>query len=178
MAAVFAAIDAQCTEAMRIERVPLERVTVQRYAEMRYVGQSYELSVPVPDGPIDAAALTALRRRFDEVHDRYYGHHSDESEVELVSLRGVHAYTLPAPAAGPADLPATSPAAAGTRRAYFAGHGHQAVPVYDRFALPPGATVSGPAILDQDDTTTVVYPGQVARVHASGSVIIAPAPVR
>ncbi len=178
VAAVFAAIDAQCTEAMRIERVPLERVTVQRYAEMRYVGQSYELSVPVPDGPIDAAALTALRRRFDEVHDRYYGHHSDESEVELVSLRGVHAYTLPAPAAGPADLPATSPAAAGTRRAYFAGHGHQAVPVYDRFALPPGATVSGPAILDQDDTTTVVYPGQVARVHASGSVIIAPAPVR
>ena len=59
------------------------------------------------------------------------------------------------------------------RRAFFGETGEYAdTAVYARGSLSVGARVPGPAILDQEDTTTVVYPGQVARVHESGSVIL------
>jgi N-methylhydantoinase A/oxoprolinase/acetone carboxylase beta subunit len=173
LAALFADIDARCAAAMRVEGVPPDRVAVRRYADMRYVGQSYELSVPLPDGPVVERTLAELARRFHEAHDRYYGHHSEGSEIELVGVRGVHAYTLPAPAATlgePARASRVAPS--GTRRMYFPERGYAEAPVYDRFALPVGGVVAGPAILDQEDTTTVVYPGQTARVHAGGSIVI------
>jgi N-methylhydantoinase A/oxoprolinase/acetone carboxylase beta subunit len=174
LAALFAEIDAGCAERMRVEGVAAAEVSVLRYAEMRYVGQSYELAVPLPDGSVDDRAVVELQRRFHELHDRYYGHHSDESEVEFVGMRGVHVYPLPVPPAG-ADTPAGGRRAAplGTRRVYFAERGYAEAPVYDRFALPVEASIAGPAILDQADTTTVVYPGQTATVHPSGSVILA-----
>ena len=64
-------------------------------------------------------------------------------------------------------------AVAAHRAAYFGGpEEYRDTPVFDRFSLSPGATISGPAILDQNDTTTVVYPAQVARMHESGNLII------
>ena len=172
LAALFADIDLQCAERMRAEEVPPADIFVRRFAEMRYVGQSYELGVPAPDGPVDDRTIGELERRFHQLHDRYYGHHSEQSEVEFVGVRGVHVYTLPAPTAA-ADEPtrAGRTTRAGTR-AMFVDGAYVEAPVYDRFALPVDAAVAGPAILDQDDTTTVVYRGQTARVHPSGSVIL------
>lgn len=172
LAALFADMDEHCGAAMRVEGVPPGGVSIQRYAEMRYVGQSYELSVSLLDGPVTDDALAELRRRFHEVHDRYYGHHSEQSEVEFVGVRGVHVYTLPAPAVAAVEAARVSTPPSGTRRMYFAERGYAEAPVYDRFALPVGGVVAGPAILDQPDTTTVVYPGQTARVHAGGSIVI------
>jgi N-methylhydantoinase A/oxoprolinase/acetone carboxylase beta subunit len=172
LADLFAEIDVECAARMRAEEVPPKGIDVHRFAEMRYVGQSYELAVSVPDGPVRADTLDELRRRFHGVHDRYYGHHSEQSDVEFVGVRGVHVYRLPAPAAA-SDEPGRGqrPAPLGARRMYVDGAQVEA-PVYDRFALPLDATVAGPAILDQDDTTTVIYRGQTARVHPGGSVVI------
>jgi N-methylhydantoinase A/oxoprolinase/acetone carboxylase beta subunit len=173
LTALFSEIDAECAARMRVEDVPPGGVAVERYAEMRYLGQSYELSVALRDGPPDAAALAGLRRSFHQVHDRYYGHHSEQSEIEFVSLRGVHVYRLPAPPAETTGLTAKGRAApVARRRAFFTETGFVETPIYERVALPVGATVRGPAILDQEDTTTVVYPGQTARVHDGGSLII------
>jgi len=172
---LFEEADAYCAERMRADGVPRPEITVHRYAEMRYLGQSYELNVPLPEEPMGDGTLPELLRRFHEVHDRYYGHHSPESEAEFVGLRVVHLYRLPAPPVERADARRSSRSGpVGVRRAFFGdAGGYVDTPVYDRISLSAGTTVAGPAILDQEDTTTVVYPGQVARVHESDSIIIA-----
>ena len=174
LSAICAEIDDYCRGRMREESVPLDRVTVQRYAEMRYVGQSYELQVPMAVEGIDRDSLTRLLGDFHALHDRIYGHQSPDNAVEIMGVRGVHLYQLPAP---PTDRPTRASAAPAEpiaqRRAFFGETGEYAdTPVYARGSLSVGARVPGPAILDQEDTTTVVYPGQVARVHESGSVIL------
>ena len=174
LTAIFAEIDDYCRGRMREEGVPLDRVAVQHHAEMRYVGQSYELQVPLTGGGIDRDSLTRLLGDFHALHDRMYGHHSSDSPVEIMGVRGAHLYQLPAP---PTDRPTRAGAAAADpmarRRAFFSETGEYVdTPVYARGSLGVGARVPGPAILDQEDTTTVVYPGQVARVHESGSVIL------
>jgi N-methylhydantoinase A/oxoprolinase/acetone carboxylase beta subunit len=173
LSSLFEAIDSVCIDRMRLDGVSLSSVTVHRYAEARYVGQSYELEVPFPDGPIGEHTLSELRSRFHAWHDQYYGHHNPDSEVEFVGIRSVHLHHLPAP---PTETPSGASALqspVGTRRAFFAEiGGYVDAPVYQRLSLSVGTRLSGPAILDQPDTTTVVYPGQTANVHPSGSIIL------
>jgi N-methylhydantoinase A/oxoprolinase/acetone carboxylase beta subunit len=171
MRRLFEEMDAQCRRKMQAEGVPLADVRIERYAEMRYVGQSFELRVLFPTEGKDA--LAALLAEFHLTHDRVYGHHSPDTNVEILALRAVHLYQLPAPPADPPP-PAGAPAKpAGARRTFFAElGGYVDGPVYRRAGLAAGARVKGPAIVDQEDTTTVVYPGQTASVHPSGTLII------
>jgi len=94
--------------------------------------------------------------------------------VEFVGLRVVHLYRLPAPPVERIDASHSRRSGpVGVRRAFFGdAGGYVDTPVYDRLSLSTGVTVAGPAILDQDDTTTIVYPGQVARIHDSNSIIV------
>ena len=174
LSALFQETDAYCAERMRADGVPLSEVSAHRYAEMRYRGQSYELAVPLPPGPLGEGTLAELRQAFHQVHDRYYGHHSPESETEFVGLRGIHLHKLPPPNAQRIDArPRGRAEPVAARRAFFPETGgYTETPVYERFSLPVGQTVPGPAILDQPDTTTVIYPGQIARAHESGSIIV------
>jgi N-methylhydantoinase A len=171
---LFEDIDTACADRMREDGVPLSSVTIHRYAEARYVGQSYELEVPFPDGPVDGGNLVELRRRFHAWHDQYYGHHNPDSEVEFVGIRSVHLHRLPTPPAERVSTAASVPhGPEETRQAFFAEmEGYVDVPVYERFSLPVGTRLRGPVTLDQPDTTTVVYPGQTASVHESGSIVI------
>jgi N-methylhydantoinase A/oxoprolinase/acetone carboxylase beta subunit len=173
LAALFEDIDARGRARMRTDGVAESDVAVQRFAEMRYVGQSYELDIAVPTDGFSTTTLQTLRQRFHQAHDRVYGHHSPSNEIEFISVRGVHAYRLPAPPVerGLPSGRAWGPAA--RRSAYFRElQEYRDTPVYERFTLPTGAVIQGPAILDQDDTTTVVYPGQEACIHDSGNVVI------
>ncbi len=137
--------------------------TVETVADLRYEGQSFELPVPIDDD-FDAAAL---RERFHAAHERAYGYSIDEA-IELVNLRATArvergiaetAYD----AAGEARL--------GTRESYFGGDAYETA-IYDRRSLPPGATVSGPAVLEQKESTTVVPPAWTGEVQADGTMVL------
>ena len=107
MRRLFEEMDAQCRQKMIAEGVPLGDVHIERYAEMRYVGQSFELRVPFAgDG---RESLDALLAEFHATHDRVYGHHSPDTSAEILALRAVHLYQLPAPPADPPP-PAGAPA--------------------------------------------------------------------
>src|SRR5207344_2292093 len=83
----------------------LGRVSFERRGDLRYVGQGYELRVPFPDGPIDAASLTKAFDAFHEIHRREYGHHFADSAIEIVNLRLVgaaSAATIAKPSVGTA----------------------------------------------------------------------------
>jgi len=175
--ALLAELDGAGRARMRDEAAPLDAVEVAYAADMRYVGQAYELPVPIA-APLAAADLATVRDAFHAAHERVYGYARAGQPVEFVNFRAVHTYPLPRPrireparAAG-----ALADAKAGERRAHFAPSGFVATPVYARARLPLGARLTGPAIVEQPDTTTVIPPGWTGEVEPSGNLRVRKAP--
>ncbi|MBS1878932.1 MAG: hydantoinase/oxoprolinase family protein [Actinobacteria bacterium] len=128
----------------------------ERTVEMKYVDQIHYCDVRVPDGPIDTAALLELRKRFDARHEQLYTYCEPENEPELLSVRV--GTTIPAPVPrSAATAENVIPADPTNREATFSGSDPQLVPVYG--SLPPGSRVEGPAIIEEETTTVVVWPG-------------------
>ncbi|MBI3455718.1 MAG: hydantoinase/oxoprolinase family protein [Candidatus Rokubacteria bacterium] len=147
---------------------------LRRSADLRYHGQSFELTVPVPAGPLDAAAIAALEDAFGREHERTYGHRAGPAEpVELVALRLV-AHGIPdrprIPDRIQADRePGTEPPA--ERRAYFGpDRGWLRTPVLPRAALGGGRP--GPFIVEEYDATCVVPPAARAALDEHGNIVI------
>jgi N-methylhydantoinase A len=140
--------------------------------DLRYIGQGYELTIPVPALPETSRDMAALRARFDEAHALLTGHAAPDEGVELVNVRVTSIATVPqASIAAPVAVGAANDARFGERDA-FLGETFLRTPVYARQRLASAAVVDGPAILVQDDSTTLVHPGQTARVIALGQLEI------
>ncbi len=141
--------------------------------DMRYVGQNYELAVEMDAAAALAADADDLRRRFFAVHDRSYGFHNPDDPVEIVNVRLTAVVRLrhadPPVTAGE---PGASPAPFERRDVRFAADTATATPVFDRAVLTPGHRVDGPAIVDQLDTTTLLFPGDRLAVDAAGNLIV------
>ena len=142
---------------------------VRRSIDARYMGQNYEIPVPVAAGEIDEASFASIRQEFLDRHRQLYGFVAESEPIQLVTYRveaigSVRKARLRPRALGPAD---PSAAAIG-RRPVWCGEagGFRDNIIYDRARLAPGAVISGPAIIDQMDTTTVVPAGMTARVDA------------
>jgi N-methylhydantoinase A len=162
-------LDAAGRGRMREEGVPADQVRVAYTADMRYVGQAYELEVPIAL-PITREGMPEILAAFHAVHERVYGYARTQQPVEFVNFRAVHTYPLPRPVVTPAARATGSLADArlGERRAYFGAFVPTAI--YERARLPLGARLAGPAIVEQDDTTTVIPPGVTARVDDAGNL--------
>ncbi|HWB47696.1 MAG TPA: hydantoinase/oxoprolinase family protein [Stellaceae bacterium] len=144
-------------------------------ADMRYAGQNYELSVPLPDGPITADTLNVLAAGFTATHQRLYGFIAEDEPMQLVTFRaeatGIvrKAEFRPSPDAGP------DPGAAecGRREVWLKETGgFVACPLYDRDRLGAGNRIAGPAIVEQVDATTLLPPGAVATVDPYLNLIV------
>ena len=147
-------------------------VRLVREADARYVGQGYELTVPVPAGNLDAAALRDVRRRFDEVYAARYGYASPDEPVEVVTWKVSAIGATPRVALAKAAGGGEGEALKGCRRAWFPETGGWTdTPVYDRYRLAAGRTLQGPAIVEERESTTVLPPGVEATVDAYGNLI-------
>ena len=145
------------------EGVAPEAIEFVRQLDLRYVGQSYELTIP---------AGADLVERFHAEHDRTYGFSAPAEPVEVVSIRLSSVGRIAKPA--PHRLVLTGPAVPKEHRpVFFAEAGdHLDCPIYDRYLLPAGTTLSGPAVVEELDSTTVVHPGFALRVDEFGNLII------
>lgn len=146
-------------------------MTVQRGAYMRYVGQGHEIEVEIdadPDGPGFPAAL---RQGFERTYRRMYGQLIVDNDVEVTIwtvkvLRPRQADGSPSPTANPHRAEP-----AGRRRVYDGEAGAwQDWPAYDRTMLKPGAQATGPAIIAEAETTTVVPATFGFRIGAEGFI--------
>jgi N-methylhydantoinase A len=145
-------------------------VSFARSIEARFIGQGSETPLPVPERDFTRLDPQALRRRFDQAYERLYGRTYPESPVEFVSFR-VRA-SLPVQLL---ELPKiavkgrASDALKGERQA-FCGAAREFIPhaVYDRYRLPAGAEIAGPAIFEERESTLVVGAGARARVDDFG----------
>ena len=151
-------------------------VALTRSVDLRYIGQGYEITVPCPEGELGPDDLPGLRSEFDRLHQQIYGHDAPDEEVEVVtfrmtSLMKVHRLALEPQAAG---APTPSARALKAHRDVFfdEARGYVRAPIYDRHALAPGNELTGPAVIEQMDTTTVVHPGQAARVDEFHNIVI------
>jgi len=160
---IFADMETAALEDLLREQFPRERLVTRRHAGMRYRGQSYEVPVPVPrlEGPQD---VTDLVKRFHEAHQRRYGHMAQAEAVEIVNFQVTAVALIAKPAWKTferTDAPAEPHEA---RQAYFSAGDARAVPVFRRSTLQPGMRIEGPAIVEEQTSTTVLYPGQRAEV--------------
>jgi N-methylhydantoinase A len=146
------------------EGVPPDRITLHRELDIRYLGQSYELTVPLTPGFVDA---------FHQAHHRAYGHGEPSAPLEVVNLRlrAVGAVTpppLPRTEVGPSD-PSRAPEGC---RPVVIGSGLAQVPFYLGERLAAGQVVPGPAVIVQSDTTIFIGQSDRAAVDEGYNLVI------
>ena len=170
LASIFRALEAGASSWIRSEGDILGEVVFDAFLDMRYAGQAFDLQVAIPETVRKEPDLDELTELFHREHERIYGFRDPESTVEVSTERvrvtgRIPALELPpVPERGPAEP-------AGERRVYVGGRYLEA-PVYLRRALGRGATLAGPAIIEQEDCTVWVLPGWDATVHRNGSILI------
>lgn len=174
--AVRAAVDAMEAEGCAIlgRTMPEEAIAFRRYADMRYRKQGYEIRVPIPSGPLDATRRAEVQASFEATYGGLYGHIVAGTPIEVVSWRLVASGPRPRlTLAGPAGTGRPEAARKGTRRAFVAERRAYAdVPVYDRYALSAGSALSGPAIIEERESTVVIGEGASLRVDPIGTLIV------
>jgi N-methylhydantoinase A/oxoprolinase/acetone carboxylase beta subunit len=170
--AMFDEMAAQATTVVR-DSAATGGVTLSRSVDARYVGQGYELTVPVPAGRLDAAALGRVRAAFDEIYAARYGYAQPGEAVEVVTwnlsaIGGASRVTL-----AKAATTSVEGGVKGRRRAYFPEIGGWVdCPIYDRYRLAAGLQLAGPAIVEERESTSVLPPGTVATVDDYANLVV------
>jgi N-methylhydantoinase A len=165
IAAMFSRLSGEALTDLKRDGFSDAQIRLERGLDLRYAGQGYEITLSCEDDALDRDGNAGLRRRFDEMHRQMFGHMAPDQPVEVVSYRLCGIGLVPTP-----PMPKYKPtgvkldAALRTyRQARFDGKTLDC-PVYQRERLDVGLVLRGPAILDQFDCTSVVCPGQTARV--------------
>lgn len=159
--------------------VPDARREITRSAEMRYAGQNYELALLLDEDVRDQDSLERLKERFAEEHERAYGYRLPSEQIQVVTFRvqAVGHIARVEPRELPLGTSDPSGAVRGHREVTLPDDGAvTSCPVYDRSKLSPGNRISGPAIVDQMDTTTFIGPLDSLTVDRFGNLLIELAP--
>ena len=136
---------------------------------MRYSGQNYEHEVPVPDGALTTETLQSLFGEFHRLHEQFYGYSISGETIELIRLSATVLGRTPKPQLK--RLAATGfPEAFATRQVYFPATGFVPCPIFRREDLPPGTKLTGPAIVEEVDSTLVLDPGRPLTVDTIGII--------
>lgn len=142
--------------------------TLARSAELRYRGQSFEIDTPVPDG----AGWREIAEGFHAAHRRVYGHADPHAPIQAIALRVVISGTVQKP-----DFPrfplTPGPAPEAGRADVWLDGAMTSAAVHRRADLRAGQTFAGPAVVVQDDCTTVIPAGFAARVDEYANLRIA-----
>jgi len=169
--AMYDEMRAQATAVVQESAVAGE-VMVTRSADARYVGQGYEVTIPVPAGRLDAAALDGVRASFHEVYAARYGYANPAEPVEVVTWKLSAVGGSPRIALAKAAASTAAARRKATRRAYFPeARGYTDTAVYDRYGLAAGTSLTGPAIVEERESTTVLPPGVTATVDEYANLI-------
>jgi len=154
--------------------LPASAIVYQRIADMRYVGQGHEVAVALPDGVLRDADLARIAAAFEKTYEALYGRKGPDVPLEVINWRVV--------ASGPRavmnlkmprDPAHRTEARKGSRLAYFAETARYVdTPVYDRYALAPGAQLTGPAIVEERESTLIVGARGRARVDERLNIIV------
>jgi N-methylhydantoinase A len=161
------ALEKQALEQLSQENFKRKNARIVRSAALHYHGQTYELTVPLPEGPIN---LRKLEEAFGREHEKTYGHRAGEDEpVELVSIQVVGLGLRTGPnVPRRVRMSRAEPEPPPPRKAYFGKW--MKTPVIRRSDL--GKPRTGPLIIEEYDATCVVPPGARAQLDAAGNIVM------
>jgi N-methylhydantoinase A len=148
---ILSELETRAREWMDAQGIDPAQQTVIFHADMRYHGQGYEIPVPIGDD---------LDERFNALHEQLYGFRMPDTASEIVNLRAVGTGDRPKPELPEGDLHGPDPGGGG--------------PIYERATLQPGNRISGPAVITEFDSTTVVLEGYDAEVDRYFNILIRP----
>lgn len=152
-----------------------EKLTVERFAELRYLGQEHTLKIPIEVRDLSAGTLAELRDRFDVYYEQAYGHALREHGLEFVGLRLSASLQTEKPSMKSLAT-ASSPvheAVARQQDVFIASQKRWfSCPVYTRDKLRAGHALTGPALVEEWDSTVLVLPEQTLQVDAYGNLIL------
>ena len=167
--AILDELGQQGQDKLSAQGVAGEAVEIHYSADMRYLDQIYEVTVPLPDLALpDSEFLDRLTSNFHRRYEELYSYNQQNQEVRLVTLRAAAVGKLPRIAQLERAGGEKSASPVGSRRVYL-GEWRDA-PAYAADSLPAGAEIAGPAILESDFTTILVWPGDHAAVDSMGGV--------
>jgi N-methylhydantoinase A len=152
-------------------------ISFLRQIEMRYVGQSYEIAIGCPGGSLASDDMQRAFNSFHIEHERAYGRFDVGEPVELVNFCVTAIGTIPKPRLR--EVHGTDhgieAARKGSRSVFFSeAKGFTDTLIYDRSRLSAGCRFTGPAIVEEVDSSSVIHPGFEAQVDICGNLIVTP----
>ncbi len=152
-----------------------DAILIHYEVDCRYEGQGYELRVRAPDRPIDAQWCEEVIMRFHQLHRRLYHRNFPDRKVMAVNLSATGMIPTPSPGEAPRRVSEYANEESHFARAFFP-EGNQTIEKQTQFlhrdALPAGTVIEGPAVVEQNDTTTVAPPGTTLNVLEDGHLRI------
>ena len=168
-------LDRMTKDALTVVKPALkgQAVTIQRIADCRYVGQGHEIRITVPVRRLTQADGAKLRVEFERLYRQIYGLTIEGMEAEAITWSvTASSRAEPAKRAKPVRA-AAAPKPKAKRKVYDAALGKMVdTPVYWRFDMMPGARIKGPAIIAEDETSTIVGANFSARIDSLGYIVL------
>jgi N-methylhydantoinase A len=144
----------------------------KRMADLRYVGQSFEVSVTIPNDRLTSEGLARIEEQFHRGHERRYGHADYDEPIELVTLRLRARGVVETPNLETVHKKGTiEEAMRETRSVIYDGKEYETT-IYERSELPATASFDGPAVIEGKESTVVVHPDQQVEVDIDGNLIV------
>jgi N-methylhydantoinase A len=174
----YADLQEQAAASLDREGFGRDRHVHQRSADLRYAGQAFEVRVPAPDGPVDAAWADQVAKAFHDAHEQLYGYafrDDPRQPAEWVNLRvsGIGPIDRPRPREIARREGGPERARTGERPVFFDDEsGWATTPVFWRPDLAPDDVVDGPAVVEEFGSTVPVHPGFRAAVDRFGNLLV------
>jgi N-methylhydantoinase A len=172
--AAFADMETEIHDRLADEGVDDDDIRIDHTIKMRYTGQWRSLEVDCAH-PIESMA--AIREGFHRQHEQTYAYSDEDQQVEIYGLHVTGRGLVEKPAFPEVGSSDSEDARVGSREAFFVeADDYVETAIYDRAALGADATLEGPAIVEQMDSTVVVPPSATATVDETGNIIIEVSP--
>lgn len=175
LAADLHELKARAGEALLTDNIPASEHEITYQADLRYAGQAFQITIDFTEEELDSKGLALLTDQFDAEHEQLFTFKLDDGH-EILMIRAVakaRASDIAERQIGETGLNLEQCIIAPSRF-YYEGDWYDAN-IYDRNKLNTGLQVTGPAIVGEMDSTSVVLPGFVAEVDAVGNLLINPA---
>ena len=148
-------------------------VTMRRRADMRYSGQGFEIDVPVPDGEMDGSAADVMRQSFLDKYQELFGRQIGDLPIEALTWRIFASGPTPNVELNFAGQQIDEePSDKGERQVYFPETGYATCKIYNRYALKPGDSFRGPAVIEERESTAVAGPDTTVSIDKYLNLVI------
>ncbi len=170
---LFAKMEAEALAQIHEAGADPSTVSMRRRADMRYSGQGFEIDVPVPEGKLDGSSAATIRQIFLDRYQELFGRQISDLPIEALTWRVYASGPTPNVELNFAGQQIDeNPADKGEREVYFPETGYAACKIYNRYALKPGDSFRGPAVIEERESTAVAGPDTTVSIDKYLNLII------